>query len=404
VETETRSVTPRTSRLDLPEDWLLRSFGALPSTVTVNADTAMTVATVYACVRILAESVASLPLKLYRKDGDRREEVTDSPINRIVGAEPNQWQTSFEFREMMQGHLGLRGNAYARIFADTYGRPVAVEPLHPGDVEVQKDGDRLVYFVRGAPLLPSDILHIRGISSDGILGLAPVSLLRDTIGLAMSEARHGRSVYDNGARPGGVLVSPANLTKEQIVLLREQWEAAHKGANNSGKTAILGGGMDYKSIGFNNVDSQFLESRKFSVEEIARAYRVPLHLLQSTEKSTSWGTGIEQQNIGFLEYTLRPWLVRWEQALNRALLTDRMKMSGHYFRFNLDALLRGDFKTRAEGYRTMIESGVLSINEVRAKEDWNPIGPEGDQHFRPLNTVPADQLGQAEPEPEPANA
>lgn len=367
----------------------------------------MTVATVYACVRILSESVASLPLKLYRKRGNLREEATNLPLYRLLKEEPNQWQTSFEFREMMQGHLGIRGNAYARIIRDGDGNPLSLEPLHPGEVRVTNDDQvGIIYSHKGTVYTDYQILHLKGLSSDGICGLSPIGLMRGTIGLALNSQTHGLNLYENGMNPGAVLETPVNLSAEQVQKLREEWEKAHRGSANSGKTAILDGGMQLKSVGFNNADAQFIESRKFDVEEIARAYRIPLHLLQSTEKSTSWGSGIEQQNIGFLEYTLRPWLVRWEQSLNRILLTERQKAQGYYFKFNLDALLRGDFKTRAEGYRTLIESGVMSINEVRGKEDWNPIGPEGDEHYRPLNTVPASQLGeeQNEPQEEPVNA
>jgi HK97 family phage portal protein len=395
---ETRSAT--TSRLDLPESWLLQSYCAAPGAIPVNGDNALTVTAIYACVRILAESVASLPLKLYRKQGDSRTEATDSPLHSLLKDEPNEYQTSFEFREMMQGHLGVRGNAYARITKNPQGVPIRLQPIHPADVEVRvSETGRVLYRVRGESswLDSFNVLHLKGMSSDGVRGLSPISLLSDTVGLALSAQRHGLKQYENGSKPGGVIQVPGNIDPAQIDKLRTEWDKAHKGVNNSGRPAILYGGMQWTSVGFSNEDAQFIESRKFDVEEIARAFRVPLHLLQSTEKSTSWGSGIEQQNIGFIEYTLRPWLVRWEQAMNRVLLTEQMKAEGYYFRFNLDALLRGDFKTRMEGYRTGIESGIYSINEVRRMEEMNPIeGDAGDTHYRPMNTAPAESVGAQE--------
>jgi HK97 family phage portal protein len=395
---ETRD-SAKTSTLKEPEAWLLRSFGA--SGVSVNADSALSIATVYACVRILAESVASLPLKLYRKANGTRDEVMDHPLNWLVKNEPNEYQTSFEFREQLQGHLGMRGNAYARLYRDPFGEVIQIEPLHPADVQVLKNEDtgRLIYRHKGTTYGAYDILHIKGLTTNGLIGLSPVTVLRETFGLALSSQKHGLRTFENNATPGGVIETPGTMTPEQVSKLREEWDKHHKGVANSGRPAILYGGMKFAGVGFNSRDAQFLESRKFDVEEIARAYRIPLHLLQSTEKSTSWGSGIEQQNIGFIEYTLRPWLVRWEQALNRVLLTEDMKRGGYYFKFNLDALLRGDFKTRMEGWRTGIETGMFSINEAREKEDWNPIGPEGDVHYRPLNTTPANQLGEEAPAP-----
>lgn len=357
----------------------------------------MTISAVYACVRILAESVATLPLKLYRKQ-DRTRTEQSLPLARMLGTEPNRNQTSFEFREMMQGHLGLRGNAYARIIRSPQGVPLSLEPLHPADVSVHESDrftDQYFYRVKGETLAPYQILHLRGLSSDGISGLAPVTLLRDTMGLALSAQKHGLNQMQNGARPGGVIETPTPMKIEQVERLREEWNKHHQGVTNSGRPAILYGGMKWQQVGLTNEDAQFIESRKFDVEEIARAYRIPLHMLQSTEKSTSWGSGIEQMTLGFVTYTLLPWLVRWEQALNKALLSESQKANGYYFKFIVDGLLRGDFKTRTEGYRTAIESGWMSINEVREKEDMNPIDGEiGDQHYRPLNTAPAEQLPQ----------
>lgn len=396
--TEKRS----TSSFKNPQNWLINALGLGPSKagVAVNVDTAMTVSTVYACVKILAESIASLPLKVYRKTADGREEVPEHPAWSLIKDEPNDVQTSFDFREMIQGHLGLRGNAYAFVQRDSYFSPTALIPMDPTKVEVMRVGDfGIAYRYMGKVLSGTDVLHLRGLSSDGLVGISPISVMRESIGLSLATEEHGARLFSNGARPGGVLEHPETLDEETMARLRSQFDSAYAGASNAGKTIVLEEGMKWTTVGLSSDDAQFLETRRFQVEEVARAYRVPLHLLQSTEKSTSWGTGIESLSMAFVTYTLRPWLCRWEQTLNRTLLTEQDKKSGLYFSFSLDGLLRGDQKTRYESYAIGRNWGWLSVNDIRKLENMNDLpDTQGDIYLQPLNMSPAGQFNEPQPQ------
>jgi HK97 family phage portal protein len=389
-----RSVKNRVS-YPLNSSETLTMLGATVSSgVNVNPASTMGISAVYACVRILAEGIASLPLKVYQKTPQGRVEASVVAAYQLFRTSPNEVQTAFEFLEMMQGMAGLRGNALAFINRNSFFEPASLIPIQFGDWSVYKTQDGLpVYTVRGKQYPHTAVLHVRGMSNDGVLGMSPIAVLAETMGLALAGRGHASNFFRNGTTPSGVLESPVELTKEQVDVLRGEIEKYYAGSHNTGRPMVLYGGMKWAGMSLNARDAQLLESRKFDVEEIARAFRVPLHLLQSTEKSTTWGSGIEQMNIGFIEYTLRPWLVRWEQALNKSLLTTEQIDQGYYFEFNLDALLRGDFKTRMDGYKIAIESGIVTINEVRAKENLPALPPDiGDVTYRPLNTARADQL------------
>jgi len=287
--------------------------------------------------------------------------------------------------------LGLHGNAVAFINRNSFFEPTSLIPLKVDEWTLYKDASGApVYNVRGKLYPHTDVMHVKAMTLDGITGVSPLTYMAETFGLALAARGHASNFFRNGAQPSGILESPEPLTKEQQDQLRAELDKRQSGVGNTGRPLILGGGMKWTSTSLNARDAQLLESRKFDVEEIARAYRVPLHLLQSTEKSTTWGSGIEQMNIGFIEYTLRPWLVRWEQSLNRSLLNDAQRAQGYYFEFNLDALLRGDFKTRMDGYKIGVEGGFLTVNEVRSRENLPLLPPEiGDVTYRPLNTAPA---------------
>ena len=367
-----RVVKERRTSLSSPEQWLVEVFGggATKSGAKVSPDTALTVSTVFACTRILAESVASLPLKLYRKTADGREEASDHPLFSLLKDGPNEGQTSFEWREMMQGHLALRGNGYSRVRRNSYFEVTAIEPIHPCDIQPRKlPSGRIVYDVKSETLLPTDVLHLRGLSTDGVCGLSPVRLMRESIGLALTTQEHGAKSFANGNRFPGILKAPGSVTPDQIKQIRDVWDSQRSG-DNASKAPVVGGGLDWISVGMRNDEAEFLGSRRFEVEEIARAYRIPLHLLQSTEKTTTWGSGVEQLNLGFLNYTLQPWLVRWEQRLN-TLLTEDERKEGLYFSFNLNALMRGDAKSRAEFYKIMREIRGITVNELREREELN---------------------------------
>ena len=354
----------------------------------VSPETALRCSAVYSCVGILAESIAQLPLKLYRRTAGGKEEVEEYPLRRILGWKPNEWQTSFEFREMAMQHLCLRGNFYAYKVTDSRDEVRELLPLHPDQVTVEQRPDwSLAYRItfndgRQETVDKSRIFHVRYRTLDGVRGISPILYHRDTVGLALTTLKHGSRVFRNGALPTGILQHPGKLSKESLERLRESWEASYGGAN-SGKTAILEEGMTFTGLTMSNEDMQYLETRAFQVEDIARIYRVPLHMIQSVEKSTSWGSGIENMSLGFVQFTLLPWIRRLESAIWRDLIPDREKESV-FPEFLVDGLLRGDIKSRYTAYQLAIQSGIMSPNEVRAKENLNPR-PGGDDYMSPLN-------------------
>jgi HK97 family phage portal protein len=354
----------------------------------VSPDSALRCSAVYSCVGILAESIAQLPLKLYRRTAGGKEEVEESPLRRILGWKPNEWQTSFEFREMAMQHLCLRGNFYAYKVTDSRDEVRELLPLHPDQVTVEQRPDwSLAYRItfndgRQETVDKSRVFHVRYRTLDGVRGISPILYHRDTVGLALTTLKHGSRVFRNGALPTGILQHPGKLSKESLERLRESWEASYGGAN-SGKTAILEEGMTFTGLTMSNEDMQYLETRSFQVEDIARIYRVPLHMIQSVEKSTSWGSGIENMSLGFVQFTLLPWIRRLESAIWRDLIPDREK-EFVFPEFLVDGLLRGDIKSRYTAYQLAIQSGIMSPNEVRAKENLNPR-PGGDDYMSPLN-------------------
>jgi HK97 family phage portal protein len=381
-----------------PQDPVVATwFGgrAASSGATVTAETALQVAAVYACVRILAESIASLPLNLMTQSGARREHATGHPLYWPMKNQPNRWQTSYEWREMMIGHAALRGNAYSEIVPGRANPVAELVPLHPGRVRPFLAPDNALAYEYSPPegekriILGHEMHHLRGLSSDGYVGLSPVDLMREPIGLAIAQEQHGGSFFGNGATPGGVLEHPGVISDEAATRLKKAWEQRHQGAGNAHRLAVLEEGMKWQTIGIEPEKAQLLGSRKFQVTEIARIFRIPPHMLADLERATF--SNIEHQGLEFVIHTLMPWLVRWEQALLRDLIT-KANQRTHYWKFNTDALLRGDTKTRFEAYAVGRGWGWLSVNDVREKEDQNPI-TDGDQYLVPLNMTTADKLG-----------
>ena len=373
-------------------DQIVRAYlaGATSASgMPVNEETAYTAAAVYSCIRVIAETVASLPLQVYERlpDGGKQR-AENHPLWDLLTKAPNAWQTPFEFRELLQGHLLLRGNAYAAI--TWVGQSVAKEliPLHPDRVTVEQRPDfSLVYKVArksGAPIQinQEDMLHLRGLSSDGVTGRAPLEDARDAIGLALATQRYGARVFKNNATPAVVITHPSKLSPEARNGLREQWDDIYSGTDNAARTAVLAEGMKVEKLSMTAEDAQFLETRKFSRSEIAGIFRVPPHMIGDLDRAT-FGN-IEHQSIEFVTHCIRPWLVRWEQALSMALFT----APGKYFpEHNVDALLRGDIKSRYEAYAIGRTNGWLSANEIRSWERLNPI-PGGDTYIEPMNTRP----------------
>lgn len=356
----------------------------------VSPDTAMKCSAVYSCVGILAESVAQLPLKVYRRmpDGRGKEEASDHPLWKLLGWAPNEWQTSQEFREMAMQHLCLRGNFYAYKVMDGRGIVRELLPLNPDQVTVEQLPDwSLAYRIsfkdgHQETVGRAYVLHIRYRTLDGVRGISPILYHRDTVGLALTTLKHGSRVFKNGALPTGVLEHPGKLSQQALDRLRETWLSNYGGAN-SGKTAVLEEGMKFSALTMSHQTMQYLETRAFQVEDIARIFRVPLHMIQSTEKATSWGSGIENMSLGFVQYTLLPWLKRFESVFWRDLLLPAESQE-IYTEFLVDGLLRGDVKNRYAAYQVAIQNGIMSPNEVRAKENMNPR-EGGDEYMSPKN-------------------
>ena len=381
----------------IPDQWLVSAFGG-PTTATglrINADTAMRLTAVYAAVRILAETVATLPLIVYRRTkNDGKERATDYFLYTLLHDQPNEEQTSVEFREMLQGHLALRGTAYAQIDRRN-GYPARLVPLHPDCVEVGRDqSGGLLYTVTpdSGPQYrlrqrAGEILHIRGLSSDGVTGLNPVELFRESVALGLAYEEYSARLFGNGANLQGVLETPQALSDTALKRFREMWQQAYGGLANSGKTAILESGMKWQAIGLRPVDAEFISSRKFQISEIARIFRVPPHMLADLERATF--SNIEHQSLEFIRDTIRPWLVRWEQALTRDLIPAEDR-DQYFVEFLIDGLMRGDLKSRYDSYAIGRNNGWLSANDIRRLENMNPLPPEqGDVYLIPLNMVQA---------------
>lgn len=385
-----RGINPRASEmlvLDLNDPRLaafLRAGSETNSGAVVNNESAMRVAAVYACVRIIAGAVSSMPIKLYRP-GRQRDTDDANKLAQLISTKPNHWQTSKQWRKLMQAQKLLNGNAYSLI-AGTARNPVALYPLDPSRMEVRQQDDlSLLYRYRRKngsieAFRQDEILHIMGMSMDGITGLSTIGYAREAIGLAMRGEEHGAKLHKAGMQVASVLKFPTSLSEEAYKRLEDGLEK-YRGTENAHKTLILEEGGDFAAT-MTNADAQWLENRKFQRSDIFMFFGLPPHMAGDTEKATSWGTGIEQQSQGFVAYTLDDDLTEWEQVLNAKFLGD-----GRYFQFVRAALVRGDIKTRYTAYQIGMMSGFLTPNECREKEDLPPV--EGGDTIRvPLNSTP----------------
>jgi HK97 family phage portal protein len=360
-------------------------FGGTSSGKPVNEHTAMQMTAVYSCVRILAEAVAGLPLHLYKYTASGgKEKALSHPLYFLLHDEPNPEMSSFVFRETLMTHLLLWGNAYAQIIRNGKGEIIALYPLMPNRMRVDRDTKGELYYsytrysdeapaINGitVTLRPSDVLHIPGLGFDGLVGYSPIAMAKNAIGLAMATEEYGAKFFANGAAPGGVLEHPGTIKDPQKV--KESWNMAYQGSSNAHRVAVLEEGMKYQPIGISPEQAQFLETRKFQINEIARIFRVPPHMVGDLEKSSF--SNIEQQSLEFVKYTLDPWVIRWEQAISRSLLSPSEKKL-YFSKFNVDGLLRGDYASRMNGYATARQNGWMSANDIRELENLDRIPAE----------------------------
>ena len=379
-------------------------MGNTTSGKTVTERSAMQMTAVYACVRILSEAIAGLPLHLYRyKPDGGKEKAIDHPLYLLLHDEPNPEMSSFVFRETLMTHLLLWGNAYAQIIRNGKGEILALYPLMANRMTVNRDSKgRLYYEYRRSfdetgdrsgetvVLMPEDVLHIPGLGFDGLVGYSPIAMARNAIGLAIATEEYGSKFFANGAAPSGVLEHPSVIKDPQKV--RDAWMSQFGGSANSGKIAVLEEGMKYTPIAIAPEQAQFLETRKFQINEIARIFRVPPHMLADLEKSSF--SNIEQQSLEFVKYTLDPWVIRWEQSIQRTLLTPTEKKD-YFVKFNVEGLLRGDYASRMSGYATARQNGWMSANDIRELENMDRIPPEegGDLYLINGNMLPLKDAG-----------
>ena len=369
------------------------------SGVRVTPDASLRLSAVYACVRILSETMASLPIVLYRKRVDGgKDRVTDHWLHTLLCRRPNRYQNPFEWREMLQGHLALRGNAYCQIITNPRGEIVELVPIHPDRVrmEILRSGEfryRVTDRFGDEAVLPrGDVWHLRGLSSDGLMGMSPIELARESLGMALAAQDYGSRFFANDAKPtGGWIEFPGSFKDaEAKKIFRESYQAAQSGANR-GKVLVLENGMKFHEVGVTNKDAQFLELRKFQITDIARIFRVPPHMIADLDRATF--SNIEQQSLEFVMHTMTPWAERWEASIGSELLLDGDDLE---VEFDFANLMRGDAASRSAYYQSGIQNGWLTRNEARVAENLNPL--EGlDEPLRPLNMVEEGDAEEAEP-------
>ena len=360
-------------------------LGGSTSGKRVNERTSMQMTAVYSCVRILSEAVAGLPLHMYRyTDNGGKEKAAEHPLYFLLHDEPNPEMTSFVFRETLMTHLLLWGNAYSQIIRNGKGEVIGLYPLMPDRMAVDRDSKGQLYYeytvsmddaptVKGSTVIlpPSEVLHIPGLGFDGLVGYSPIAMAKNAIGMAIACEEYGAKFFANGAQPSGVLEHPGTLKDPSRV--RESWQSTFGGSHNANKVAVLEEGMKYTPISISPEQAQFLETRKFQINEIARIFRVPPHMVGDLEKSSF--SNIEQQSLEFVKYTLDPWVSRWEQSMARALLTPEEKKQ-YFMKFNVDGLLRGDYQSRMSGYAVGRQNGWMSANDIRELENLDRIPEE----------------------------
>lgn len=389
-----------------PSQWLMDWLGSGKSStgLDVHETTAMQSMAVYACVKVLAEAVGSLPMEVYtRLDGGGKALANKHPLYRILHNFPNPEMTALDFRETMMTHLLLWGNAYAEIERDVSGRPIALWPLRPDRMQIWRGfadtNYQLEYwyslYTGGMTILaPSEVLHLKNLSIDGIRGLSPIAHQREAVGLALALESYAGHFFGNDATPGGFLSHPGKLSENARANLKAGWEAGHRGLDNSSRMAVFEEGITFQKVGIPPEDAQFLQSRQFQLTEIARMYRVPAHLIGDMGRVTH--ANIEHLGIDFVTHTMRPIAVTWEQAIQQKLFLDS-EQDTYFAEFLFDALLRGDIATRYASYAIARTSSFMSVNEIRLRENLNPISDAdgGNDYIQPLNMGPLGTVPQA---------
>ena len=374
---------PSTS-LANPASWMFD--GAASKTgIAITEDSAMRLSAVFGAVRVISETIASLPWEVKQDAGDSTRSASAHPINKLIH-HPNGMMTDFNFREVCQAHLCLHGNAFIAIRRNEAGQPVKLIPVHPDRVEVKVYKDEKFYNIdQGKETFDdTEMIHILGLSFDGIIGKSVIEAARESIGLGLAADQFGGSFFGNGANVSAVLTHPGRLSDEAYKRLMASWQRRYSGLDNAHKTAILEEGMNLQKVSISPQESQFLETRKFGVQDIARFFRIPLAYLGSLENSST-RANIEEQGIQFQRNTILPWVKRWEAEFNRKLFPGQ---EDYFIRMNMDGLLRGDISSRYSSYAVARQWGWLSVNDIRKHESLEPIDG-GDIYLQPMNMVEA---------------
>lgn len=371
--------------LDNDTDWL-GIFNKTTSGIVVNEQTALTFSAVWAAVKLLSESVAGLPLQVFESDGKGKTMLKDHPVYSIVHDTPNPIQTRFTFLQTLMTSVLLYGNAYAKIVKDRFARPVELIFVHPDDITVHFQDGRLMYQIyrfdnKDDVYAARDMIHILGLSTDGLMGKGIIKVAQDSIGLGLASESFGNSFFSNGANSELSYESPTTLTDEQYTRLRNLLASRSQGLENAHKPLLLEGGMTIKQLTIPPEQAQFLQTRKFQVSEVGRWFNLPSHMLNDLERATN--NNIEELSTEFVQYSLMPWLNRIEQEFTRKLFYEDEKPQV-FAEFNVEGLLRGDIKARTEHYRVMWNIGAYNDNEIRGKENMNPY-EGGDAYHRPVN-------------------
>lgn len=399
---EARSSRVTSDSLKDPSEVFLGMFGSSTrSGAKVSEDTAFNVSTLRSCINFRANLRAMLPIKLFKSTPTGPEEQRDHPVSKLLRGRVGPAQNTFQWRHYRELCGCIGGNGYTRIRRDTFADIAALEFMRPVDTEPRLlDSGRIVYRWKGQILQDYEVIHDRGLSTNGLTGRSPLMDLRETVGMAITAQAFAAATFANGNRMPGVIKGPTGMDRAKATEFLKFWQENYSGAGNGGKTPMFFGGIEWSEAGFSNQDAELLMSRKFDVEEIARVYQVPLHVIGSTEKATTWGSGIEQLNRGLVDYTITPMVRADEAEMNDKLLTEREKDQGFYISYRLDALLRGNFEQRAKIYEVMRRICAMDVNQIRELEDM-PLYPDawaGDPR-QPLN---AQQSGQGAPTNEPA--
>lgn len=376
-----------------PPNWLIDMFGGreTASGEKISETTALIHPDVYACVNVLSDDIAKLPIHTFLKQNEDIKNIKDHPVAKLLYIKPNRYMTPFTFKKLMISHLGTWGNAYALILFNSHGIVREIVPLNPVNTRANIDPESgLLWYetvINGKrkELYDSEVLHFKALSSDGIHGKSPIGVMRENVGAQAAATKYNAKLYKNDATPKGILKVPTVIEPKAKDNVRDEWKRVNAGEN----IAIIDAGLEYQSISMPLEEAQFIEGMKFNKAQIAMIYKVPLHKLNELDRSTF--NNIEQQSIEYVKNTLQPLIVNMEQEINSKLFTDKEVEKGYYVKFNVNSELRGDSESRASYYKVMIESGVMSRNECRALEELSPV-ENGDKIMASLNYVNLDMM------------